>query len=326
MTEILPIPPVPADPPEVVPGEWSALLEELPDTGRIMVLGPGDTGKSTLAWWLARELHRRAPRAGQAGGVAVVDSDVGQSRIGPPATVGMHVLGDRGCAFYFVGAVSPNRRPASVVRATLTACRDATVRKVAWTVVDTTGYVTGEVGVAIKTSKIRHLRPLHIVTLGPTDILAPILDGFREDPQVTVHPLPVPAAVRCKTVAARCQWRQEAFATWLVGTELHWIRAAERDFVNAPAPELFAGSPECAEELRGLLVGFSDADGRGIALGLLHTFDFRQNQALIRCSEAGAKAPRVEFGCIRLEPDGSQIGARAGRRADGQGNLSDKHR
>lgn len=318
MISILPIPPVPADPPEAVPGEWTALLEELPDTGQAMILGPPDTGKSTLAWWLARELDMPAPRAGQARGVAIVDSDVGQSRIGPPATVGMHVLGDRGCAFYFVGTVSPNRRPASMVRATLAACRDATARKVAWTVVDTTGYVTGEVGVAIKTSKIRHLRPLHIVTLEPADILAPILDGFREDPQVTLHPLPVPAAARCKTMAARCHWRQEAFATWLARAELHWIRATERDFVNAPAPELFAGSPKCAEELRGLLVGFSDAGGRGIALGLLHTYDFRQNQALIRCPEAAAKAPRVEFGCMRLEPDGTQISARTGRRAASQ--------
>ena len=303
-----PIPPVPAEPPQVVPEAWVALLDALPAEGRVIVIGQSDTGKSTFAWWLARELERRGQQAGgKLRGVAIVDADVGQSRVGPPATVGLHVLGDPGCEFYFVGAVAPDRRPASVVRGTLAACRDAAARKVAWTVVDTTGYVSGEVGVTLKVSKIRHLRPAHVVALGEPETLQAILEAFAEDAQVTVHRLDVAAQVRAKPTGARTDWRREAFGRWLAGGELNWIEAAGREFVHAPAAELYARSPARAEELKGLLVGFSDAKGRGIALGLLHSLDLRASRALIRCPEKALLARRVDFGCIRLEPDGSQV-------------------
>jgi len=120
----------PADAPTEVRPDWLDLLAALPSTGKLPALGPTDAGKSTLCWWLAGELAGR-------GSVALVDADVGQSRIGPPAAVGWLKLGTATSGFYFVGATNPARRPASHFRATLGACDAATASQAAWTVIDT---------------------------------------------------------------------------------------------------------------------------------------------------------------------------------------------
>ncbi len=52
-----------------------------PDTRSIMLLGEADTGKTTLAEGLGAFLSKDFR-------TAAVDLDMGQSRIGPPATVG----------------------------------------------------------------------------------------------------------------------------------------------------------------------------------------------------------------------------------------------
>ncbi len=299
----------PADPPTEVRDEWLAVLDSLPDSGRVLVIGASDCGKSTITWWLARELDKRHPRQSGAatGGVAVVDADIGQSRIGPPACVGWQRLGDPALEFYFVGAIAPDRRPSSALKATVAACKAAEASRVAWTVADTTGYLRDELGVALKLAKIKHLRPVHVLAIGDDPHLGPVLSPWTSDSQVTVHRIPKPPAARSKPSGRRAGWRQESFARRLTGANLRWLHPSDMIFANEPAEQLFGGSPELADQLKGLLVGFSDDDGRGICLGLLHAFDFKSGRALVLCAEEAEAAVEADFGCIRLEPDGTQI-------------------
>ena len=305
-------PPRPAEVPENVPGEWLALAEALPDRGRLLAIGPSDAGKTTLCWWLAGELDRRskderdaATQQAQAPGrVALVDADIGQSRIGPPASVGWANIGERTSKFYFVGAVSAEQRPSSAFKATIKSCQAAAGCQ--WTIVDTTGHISGDLAVALKSSKIKRLRPVHVVGIGDDPALERLLARWDSDPQVTMHRLPTPAAARSRSRSQRARWRAEAFARWLEGANLRWIAAEGRRIINAPPQELFAESPELAEGLTGLLMGFGEESGRGICLGLLHTMDWSGGRVLARCPPQAEDAALVDFGCIRLEPDGTQ--------------------
>ena len=66
------------------PKEWFALLDVLTEEkGMTIVLGETDTGKTTLANFLIFNLCQRGSR------VALVDADIGQSTLGPPATIGL---------------------------------------------------------------------------------------------------------------------------------------------------------------------------------------------------------------------------------------------
>lgn len=293
----LPAPRPPDIPPEP-PGEWVELAAGLPDTGRVLLLGSPDCGKTTFGWWLARQLHRRGP-------VALVDADVGQSRIGPPASVGWYRPGDGRQGFFFVGSVSPERRPATVLQATGQA-HDIAAETARWVVVDTTGYLQGRTAIVLKGAKIKNLRPVHVVAIGDGDEdLEAVLAPWLEDRAVILHRLQSPSGARTRSVPARAQWRQEAFAAWLSGANLRWVELAGKRIVHEPEPEFYEGSN--ARQLEGLLVGFGDDRDNGLCIGLLRTMDLRGRRMLCLCPEQAAGAARVDFGCLRLEPDGRQI-------------------
>jgi polynucleotide 5'-hydroxyl-kinase GRC3/NOL9 len=61
------------------------LSKNLIQKGICLILGASDTGKTTLAEALAKHLAKHQP-------VGVIDADIGQSHIGPPATVGWAVV------------------------------------------------------------------------------------------------------------------------------------------------------------------------------------------------------------------------------------------
>src|SRR5918999_822328 len=63
--------------------EGAQAIERALDVAVTMVIGEGDTGKTTLVTALANALVERGFR------VAVLDADLGQSEIGPPTTIGL---------------------------------------------------------------------------------------------------------------------------------------------------------------------------------------------------------------------------------------------
>ncbi len=290
--------PRPPDMPPKAPAGWAELAAALPDTGRVLLLGSPDCGKTTLGWWLARQLQRR-------GTVALVDADVGQSRIGPPASVGWYRPGDRRQGFFFVGSVSPERRPATALQATRRA-HDIAAEAARFVVVDTTGYLHGRTAIALKGAKIEHLRPVHVVAMGDGDEdLQAVLAPWSGDRAVTIHRLLGPSGARTRSVEVRAGWRQEAFATWLSGANLRWVELAGRETLHEPEPELYAGDK--AGQLEGLLVGFGDERDNALCIGLLHRLDLGKRRMLCLCPEQAAGAARVDFGCLRPHPDGRQI-------------------
>src|SRR5262245_40577669 len=139
------------------PLEWDAALARAGEaSGCVALVGPIDTGKSTFALALAN----RAAEAGRR--VAVVDGDVGQSEIGPPATVGLAVLDGpvgslgelhpRGLAF--VGDVSPVGHLLPVIAGTLAMARRAAELGAELTILDTSGLVHGRLGEKLKLAKL----------------------------------------------------------------------------------------------------------------------------------------------------------------------------
>src|SRR5437764_3353946 len=90
--------------------EWrAAALRIAGDARRLIVVGGTDTGKTTFCTLVANEALAKGRR------VAVLDCDLGQAEIGPPACVGLGLpterigsLGDvRPASLAFLGLTSP---------------------------------------------------------------------------------------------------------------------------------------------------------------------------------------------------------------------------
>ena len=190
------------------PLSWQETLNEVLERRprRLLILGGVDVGKSTLAHYLLQGLVEQGLR------VALVDADVGQKEVGPPATVGLRhfekVL-PASCPWeaerlYFVGSTTPVGHLLPLVVGTKLLCDQAQADV---TLINTTGLIRGP-GLALKTYKIEALAPELIVALQRENELEAILSGFRH---LAIKRLEVSPLSRTKNFAERKQRREEAY-------------------------------------------------------------------------------------------------------------------
>lgn len=204
---------------EIIPERvWGSLLREvLAARGVTMLIGATDSGKSTLAKFLLRGVIDRGIKA------SILDSDVGQSSLGPPGTITMRVFDGAGEAdgetskfdkMFFVGTVNPARRLPLVLCGTerLTAvCR----KKADITLIDTCGLVGGEAGKALKVRKIRSVKPDRVVALQRGSELEHILDEMGA---IAYWRVKVSSAARVRSRQERMRYRRERLATYFENT------------------------------------------------------------------------------------------------------------
>jgi len=197
-----------------IPPSWQPALEAARAGGTLFLIGESDSGKSTLAAVLANE----ALAAGRS--VAVVDADVGQSNVGPPACVGLadvsrkfDSLSDLSAkAIDFVGACSPAQHLLQAAASTAALVSSARQGGAETIVVDTTGLVSGGVARALKGAKIRLVEPDTLIALQEEDEVEQLLAGYRSRSKPQVLRLRRSRAVKPRSREERAARRQRSFA------------------------------------------------------------------------------------------------------------------
>src|ERR1700694_1153573 len=173
-------------------GGLDVALAAVLDARVTVVIGASDAGKTTLVAALGSELAARGQRVG------VVDSDVGQSEIGPPTTVGLGRISARVTrlseaeliAFQFVGVSSPARDIRGVVEAARRMVDRARAERFERVLVDTSGLVLGWPGHRLKQAKIAAVDPDLLLFLERQDECAPIADRYAGTSRPRVLRLP----------------------------------------------------------------------------------------------------------------------------------------
>jgi polynucleotide 5'-hydroxyl-kinase GRC3/NOL9 len=255
-----------------------------------VVIGAGDTGKTTLVACLATHLFTHGFR------VAVVDADVGQSELGPPTTIAMARvtrplagLGDAEVQeLYFAGATSPAMCFEAVVAGTriMTERARAACDRV---LVDTSGLVTGDLGLALKRAKLDALAPDLVVCLQRSAECEHILARYAAVSAPCVLRLAASPQARLRSTAARRAHRRDALARHLAPA-----RRVEIPLARVRDDERSEGGGDAVAET---LVGIEDGTGETLGLG-----------RVIRVDRA-AKTLTIETG---LEP-ARIVGVRIGR-------------
>ncbi|MBE0428757.1 MAG: hypothetical protein IBX61_02670 [Thermoleophilia bacterium] len=256
-------------------------------------IGAAGTGKTTL-------IARLADRLAAGATVGIVDSDIGQSHIGPPSTVawgrisppGLHEAGDAGGghepgtgskseagpaggsrgsqglekipaeSFYFTGAISPTGNLLPVVAGAGLMAAQA-LAACDTVLLDTTGLVSGAPGRALKQIKIDLLKPDLLVALEREAETAHIVDPFRfqKRPRV-IASSPLPGAVTV-TTAARARFRNRRFRAYFYGSAVLEI-PLERTGLR-----FSRGGPRPPDRMRGYLVSLRDGLNTDLALGVI---------------------------------------------------------
>ena len=271
----------------------------------MLVLGPPDVGKSTLCRFLLRE----AAAAGRAAGL--VDSDVGQKTLGPPACV---TLGEPDAGegltladLAFVGTTDPVRGwrclLAGLERLAAEAAADLLL-------VNTGGLLAGP-GRRLKAAKIGILQPDLLLALGSHPGLDALLADHAGLPVLRLAPSP---RARRKTAAQRRAARQATFRDYFAGAAT-WT-AATGELPMEGAPDADALPPPR------LLVGLTGDDARDLALGIITAADAATGTLTLLAAASREPVRGLRWGTlgldetfceIRLGPPPESGGARRNR-------------
>jgi polynucleotide 5'-hydroxyl-kinase GRC3/NOL9 len=261
-----------------IPGAWAKTLETARAGGTLMLVGAVDSGKSTLAAILASA-------AFEAGRVtAVVDADVGQSSIGPPACVGLgRVTEPIGSleqvppyAIDFVGSVSPAGHLLQCATSAGVMARAAREAGAETLVVDTTGLIAGGLGRALKAAKIRILDPDLVVALQSDHEAEHLLTPYAGRSRPQVHRLPQARAVKTRTREERASRRQRNLEAHFAGGrmfELDWSSLPAEGTPWTTGPPLPGHMASYAKEVLGCEVLHAERPDDGLFLIVAGRFD-----------------------------------------------------
>jgi polynucleotide 5'-hydroxyl-kinase GRC3/NOL9 len=280
-----------------IPESWLRLRDELArGPSAVLVIGGSDSGKSTVCRWLAAQWAQAGANC------ALIDADVGQSQLGPPACIGYARLpegGEREAEAFFVGDVSPRRVPAGVLGALAEAVRAARAAGAQRLVIDSTGWVSGAEAVALKVAKAAILGEVHTVLVEREDELRAFRRAWRGLERFPLHALQAAPEVRRRSPEERRAHREATFREHLAAAvvceiDLRKVAVWGAGRLQSPRPAVPAG----------LLLGLNDIGGRLLSLGVLEELQAGRGVLRCLCRPEGAGAAEVRLGRLFIEPDG----------------------
>ena len=292
--------PVAQAPLEVPHDAHSRAIDGLLERGGVVFLVGGiDTGKTTFGL----EMMRRAAAAGLP--AAFVDSDIGQSTVGPPTTIGLKLCLDgaevtrtsvRGAdALGFVGSITPPGYLLPLVSGTAKMVEQARASGCRLIVVDTTGYVSGIGGQLLKFYKADAVQPDVVVGFRRGGELEPVLGHARRFTPGEVMELDVPPEVMPRPADERATYRERQFAAYFASGSSRW-KIKPSVFMPALPPEFDLAL------LDGLVVGLDDGGGACRGIGVLDYGEPPDILRMVTPVTSGVKGLRL--GSIKIDITG----------------------
>lgn len=275
----------------------------LENPGVVFLLGGIDTGKTTFGI----ELARRATQAGIE--TAIVDADIGQSIVGPPTTVGLkHCTGltqfstdslRTADALSFVGSIAPRGHMLPLVTGTAKLTQRAKESGARLIVVDTTGFVAGLSGQALKYYKMDILAPDFVVGFERGGELEPVIGVAQRFTPAAVFEIEVAKEVVVRSVDERMTFREERFAAYFNEGASRW-RVKPTVFMPTLPPEFDLAL------LDALVVGMEDGKGSCVGIGVLEYDAIEDILRMVSPVSQGVRGLRL--GSIRIDTQGRSRG------------------
>ncbi|MGM0366071.1 MAG: Clp1/GlmU family protein [Actinomycetota bacterium] len=282
---------------------YNRLLEKLSTKkGIVFLLGHSDSGKTTFC---AKLISRALDRSKSA---ALVDSDVGQSTVGPPSCIGAQVftagdkankVGENFWQLYFVGSTSPRGNFLPMVTGTYSLARRC-LEKAGLVIIDTTGLVQGDYGQALKYHKINLISPRYLVLFEKGEELVPYKEIFLNLKNINVCCLEMGKGLNQKSSEQRAMYRQEKF--------FQYFKAGRQVSLQ---PRKLGSFPPLSRLLKRIkkfsLLGLCNQDGGMLGLGI---FLGLGNEGDLRVYTPVANVSEVRFillGRIKITTRGKQL-------------------
>jgi polynucleotide 5'-hydroxyl-kinase GRC3/NOL9 len=284
-----------------VPFIWKKLAENIKSNpGTVIILGAVDTGKTYLAYYLIRECIKDKITS------ALIDTDLGQSSLGPPATIGLRLFKNMSRSFTnlkphfmrFVGSVSP----VGCLMQTITGAKKMLEKAISLgakaIIVDTTGFIDSPIARELKFQKIDLLDPRHIIMLERANELEAIIRPYLRKKELFIHRLKPVEYISFKTQTQRRKNREKKFQCYFKGAIIKEI-SIKRFGLHGIIPEFNK------EELKDLLVAFCDRNQDALALGIIEDFYPIEEKIRVRTPLSSFKEiSSIQFGILKVNREG----------------------
>ncbi len=276
---------------------WNALKDKIvsTDVRRIYLVGGPDSGKSTLAAFLVRELS-------QLKDVGLVDCDPGQSTLGLPTTVnaGIFTRGDpnpRQTFTRFIGDTSPHRRQAAILLALHRLARKLDEASIQTMVFDSSGYALGCHATEFQAAVIELLQPDMVVLLKRGEELENLENQIRAMSVPDVETLSVSSSVRYRSMPVRKEIRESKYQAYFGQADVRVIDVKNMVLCGS-LPERFT-----VQTVRGRILAFCDHQKFVVALGVARSVYESDQICICLVPEFdSSQAAFVHFGDVFLSP------------------------
>jgi len=279
-----------------IPESWNKPLEAILSMQKkpvvVLLLGKTDSGKSSYCTYLVNKLVNEKCR------VALLDGDLGQSDIGPSGTVGYAVTSKPIPELYnlklhnafFVGVTSPINAMAKTIEGLAAMKAEILQRPIDFVVVNTDGWVTGDVAVSYKTQLVEALKPDIIVGVQVEDELRPLVAYLDNTAVILVEPS---SSLNQRSAEKRKSLREMTYAKYMKDAKLQCYPLSQ------VTTEPKDGLPKDQEPEKGLLVGLYDSGSKFLGIGVLREIN-HVRKALKVQTAISAKPQRLVFGKVIL--------------------------
>ena len=278
------------------PKEWFGLLDVLgEEKGIAILLGASDTGKSTLAKFLMPHLCQRGLKVG------LVDADIGQSFLGPPATIGLSVFKSHPDwkvilsppEIFFVGSTTPEDHFPIHLKGVKRMVDKASSYSPDVILVDTTGFVLGEAGKELKRRKIGLIHPRFILALQKYDEIEPILEPYKRNALYKIYHLPLSEQIKPKSMEERKINRTNKFQDYFKYSVIQEFAVEEVQIEGEVLDPNGERLPlDWSLGINGLIIGLKDGNDDTLALGVVRNYS--QEKKVVRVLTPLTEIQRVK--------------------------------
>jgi polynucleotide 5'-hydroxyl-kinase GRC3/NOL9 len=279
-----------------IPDSWNKPLETILIMQKkpvvVLVLGKIDSGKSSYCTYLVNKLLDGKCR------VAVLDGDLGQSDIGSSGTVSYAIASRPVAELYdlklenafFVGVTSPMMAIVTVIEGLAALKAEILQRPVDFVVVNTDGWVEGDIAVRYKTELVKELKPDIIVGVQAADEINKLIENIGQ----AVLKVELSSSLSQRTAEKRKSLREMTYARYLKDAKLQ----------NYPISQVVVeppgGLPKNQTPEKGLLVGLYASASKFLGIGVLREIN-QVRRALKVQTAVSAKPLRIVIGKVCLD-------------------------
>ncbi|MCL2135071.1 MAG: hypothetical protein FWH37_05910 [Candidatus Bathyarchaeota archaeon] len=284
-----------------IPTSWDEAFETVKNVQNkpavIMVIGKVDMGKSSFSTYIINKLVDGKNR------VAVLDSDLGQSDIGPPCTIAYGYTVKKITELYevkmsnafFVGAISPAQAVSRSIEGLVEMYKECMQKAdVDYVIINTDGWVEGENAIIQKGQLLNQLKPDLVVGIqGQEEELEPLLSGINS---IATYCIESSTATNERAIEKHTKGREMCYAKFLKEAK---VRSLFSSYMVIHEKDIL---PKEQGKEKGILVGLQDSNKQFLGIGILLEYN-RVRKTMKVLTPVPNKPASISIGRIKLDPE-----------------------